>query len=63
MIVRSRSMLLADYEKISKLARTSGEPVYITKNGENDTVLMSIEAFEKREEVIKELYKMKNRKT
>ncbi|MDI3535584.1 MAG: hypothetical protein PWP16_50 [Eubacteriaceae bacterium] len=62
MIVRTTSMLLADYEKITKLARTSGEPVYITKDGDKDMVLMSIEAFEKREDVIKELYKMKNRK-
>lgn len=62
MIVRTTSMLLADYEKITKLARISGEPVYITKDGDKDMVLMSIEAFEKREDVIKELYKMKNRK-
>ncbi|WKY45868.1 type II toxin-antitoxin system Phd/YefM family antitoxin [Eubacteriaceae bacterium ES2] len=62
MIVRTTSMLLADYEKISRLARTSGEPVYITKDGDKDMVLMSIEAFEKREDIIKELYKMKKRR-
>ena len=28
------------------------EPIYITKNGEGDLVLMSIEAFEKREQLL-----------
>ena len=29
------------------------EPIYITKNGEGDLVVMSIEAFEQREEALK----------
>jgi len=37
-----------DYNKISKLCRESGEPVYLTKNGEGDLVVMDIEAFERR---------------
>ena len=28
-------------------------PIYITKNGEGDLVIMSIDAFERREEVLK----------
>jgi PHD/YefM family antitoxin component YafN of YafNO toxin-antitoxin module len=28
-----------------------GEPIYITKNGEGDIVVMSIEAFERREQL------------
>ena len=28
------------------------EPIYITKNGEGDAVFMSIEAFERREQVL-----------
>lgn len=31
------------------------EPIYITKNGEGDLVLMSIDAFERREEMLKPL--------
>lgn len=31
----------------------AGEPIYITKNGEGDLVVMSIEAFEQREEALK----------
>ena len=33
--------------EISKLCHESNEPIYITKNGEGDIVVMSIEAFEK----------------
>ena len=35
------------------MAKETKEPIYITKNGEGDLVLMSIEAFEKREQVLK----------
>ncbi|MEI3600235.1 MULTISPECIES: type II toxin-antitoxin system prevent-host-death family antitoxin [unclassified Oceanobacillus] len=34
------------------MAHEKGKPVYITKNGEGDLVLMSIDAFEKREAII-----------
>jgi prevent-host-death family protein len=42
-----------DYLSISELAQNSGEPIYITKNGEGDIVVMSIDAFERREESIR----------
>jgi len=32
------------------MAKETKEPIYITKNGEGDLVLMSIDAFEKREQ-------------
>ena len=38
---------------IVDLAHDEGEPIYITKNGEGDLVVMSIEAFEQREEALK----------
>jgi PHD/YefM family antitoxin component YafN of YafNO toxin-antitoxin module len=34
------------------MAKETKEPIYITKNGEGDLVLMSIEAFEKREQML-----------
>lgn len=34
------------------MAHDKAKPVYITKNGEGDLVLMSIEAFERREAMI-----------
>lgn len=41
-----------DYASISALAKETKEPIYITKNGEGDMVLMSIDAFEKREQIL-----------
>ena len=41
-----------DYNVVSRLAREKAEPVYITKNGEGDLVIMSIEAFERREALL-----------
>lgn len=52
MIIKASAALRNDYAAISNMAKETKEPIYITKNGEGDLVLMSIEAFEKREQVL-----------
>lgn len=52
MIIKASAALRNDYSAISSLAKQSKEPIYITKNGEGDLVLMSIDTYEKREQML-----------
>lgn len=45
MIINS-TKLRADYSKIAEICRETGEPVYITSNGEGDTVLLNVKVYE-----------------
>ena len=53
MIIKASAALRNDSASIANLAKDTKEPIYITKNGEGDLVLMSIEAFEKREQILR----------
>lgn len=51
--IEPSTRLRTDYTRISDIARRTGDPVYITKNGAYDMVIMNAEAFEQRELVLK----------
>jgi prevent-host-death family protein len=42
-----------NYNMISELCKRTGEPVYLTKNGSGDLVVMDIESFARRESMLK----------
>lgn len=46
--IRTVSDLRNKYKQISKLCHDEDEPVFITKNGKNDMVLMSLTLYEKK---------------
>lgn len=52
MLIKPSASLRNDYTSISNMAKETKEPIYITKNGEGDLVIMSIESFEKREQLL-----------
>lgn len=55
--IRPISDLRNKSREISRICRETGEPVYITKNGEDDLVVMSVAAYE-RDQARLELYRM-----
>ena len=52
MTIRPSATIRQNYNEIAELCRTTMEPVFLTKNGEGDLVVMDIEAFEKREKML-----------
>lgn len=53
MNIKPSAAIRNNYNEISKLCKESGEPVYLTKNGEGDLVVMDIEAFARRESMLR----------
>ena len=52
MEIKSSTSLRNQYSDISEYCKKTGEPIYLTKNGDGDLVVMCIEAFEKREKML-----------
>ena len=53
MHIKASATIRSNYNEIASLCKKTGEPVYLTKNGEGDLVVMDINAFERRAEELK----------
>jgi PHD/YefM family antitoxin component YafN of YafNO toxin-antitoxin module len=53
MNIRPSAAIRKNYNEISELCKSTGEPVYLTKNGSGDLVVMDVEAFARRESMLK----------
>ena len=53
MLIKPSTVLQYNYPEISDLVHQTDEPVYITKDGESDLVITSIDAFERKEQLLK----------
>ena len=53
MTIRPSATIRNNYNDISNICKSTGEPIYLTKNGEGDLVVMDIQAFERREKMLK----------
>lgn len=52
MNIKPSAAIRQNYNEIAELCRSSREPVYLTKNGEGDLVVMDIESFTRREKML-----------
>ena len=52
MIIIPSTVLKNNYDEISDKCNATGEPIYLTKNGKGDLVVMSIASFERRKQLI-----------
>lgn len=48
-IIKPSAAIRQNYTEISNLCKTTGEPIFLTKNGEGDLVVMDIAAYDQRE--------------
>ncbi|MBS3937180.1 MAG: type II toxin-antitoxin system Phd/YefM family antitoxin [Peptococcaceae bacterium] len=53
MQIKPSASIRQNYNQIATLCKSSGEPVYLTKNGEGDLVVMDIATFVRREKMLK----------
>ena len=52
MIIRPSAAIRQNYNEIGELCRKTAEPVFLTKNGEGDLVVMDLETYNRREKML-----------
>jgi len=53
MNIKPSAAIRKNYNEISALCKTTKEPVFLTKNGEGDLVVMDIDTFSRRESMLR----------
>lgn len=53
MIIKPSAAIRQNYNEIAELCRSTGEPVFLTKNGEGDLVVMDMETYNRNERMRK----------
>ena len=53
MTIYPSAKIRQNYNEVSEECKKTKEPIYLTKNGEGDLVVMDIEAFNRREKMLK----------
>ncbi len=48
-LIKPSAAIRQNYSEIASLCKETGEPVFLTKNGEGDLVVMDIAAYDQRE--------------
>ena len=61
MVIRSATALRNDYDGMVKLSQERQEPIFVTRNGDGEIVLLPIELWEKREAELNLLAEMLRR--
>ena len=53
MNIRPSAAIRQNYNEIAEMCRKTAEPIFLTKNGEGDLVVMDIETYNRREKMLK----------
>jgi len=53
MIIKPSAAIRKNYNEIAALCKSTKEPVFLTKNGEGDLVVMDIATFSRRESMLR----------
>lgn len=53
MNIRPSASIRQNYNEIAEMCRKTAAPVFLTKNGEGDLVVMDIETYNRREKMLK----------
>ena len=52
MNIRPSAAIRQNYNEIAELCRKTSQPIFLTKNGEGDLVVMDIETYDRREKML-----------